>query len=453
MVGANLADLFPLAFSARARQFLGDGEVREEVYLDRPGGGSWWAALVVRPLSAPLEGYVLTFLDVTRERDTREVQRYRRDVLEQARRTESATRRRGELLSGITHDLRTPITTILGFAEMLHSGKLGPMWPAHRESVGDIYRSAQHLSRLVEDTLDLGRLEAGKLEIRPVVFSLLPALESARMLAGEGGARVDIDAAPDLGDARLDPDRFRQIVLNFLTNALKFSPPPSRVRLRARGSGTGDWIRVEVEDDGPGIDPLDIPGLFTEYRRIERPGQRATPGTGLGLALTRRLAEVQGGRVGVRRAADGGSVFFAVLPRRPRSTTGPRPGSFRTDEPVILVVEPSADRVGPLVATLGAHGLRPRIAESGEAALELGQVEVFDAYVLPVLLPDMTGLDVLRSLRNELGTHEAPIILATPTGDFDGAAEHGIFAVVRSPAEPADILEALRRCGIRVAPG
>jgi len=227
----------------------------------------------------------------------------------------SSTVAKSRFLASVSHELRTPLNGIIGFSEMMHDGRLGPISGAHKECLSDILSSAQHLLQLINDILDLSKVEAGKTEFRPERCSVGKLAEEVRdvirPLAEKKGLSLIIDPTPDF-EAFLDASRFKQVLYNYLSNAVKFTALGGLVSVRLSRENH-DSFRLEVEDTGIGIPPEEIPGLFQEFQQAPN-SRKAEQGTGLGLALTRHIVEAQGGSVGVRSMAGQGSTFWAVLP-------------------------------------------------------------------------------------------------------------------------------------------
>jgi protein-histidine pros-kinase len=231
---------------------------------------------------------------------------------------EEANRLKSEFLANMSHELRTPLNGIIGFADLMASGKVGPVSAEHQEYLGDILVSARHLLQLINDVLDLAKVEAGKMEFHaePISLGRLvgETVDAVRSLAN--ARRIDLGArvSPDVETVWSDPARLRQILYNFLSNAIKFTPEGGRVRVRTAAEGPAHF-RLEVEDSGIGIKPDDMGRLFAEFTQLDAGPARRQQGTGLGLALTKRLVEAQGGRVVVTSEPGKGSVFAAILRR------------------------------------------------------------------------------------------------------------------------------------------
>jgi signal transduction histidine kinase len=244
-------------------------------------------------------------------------QRRGRELQAQNLQIQESARLKSNFVANMSHELRTPLTAILGLGEMLRDEKPGPLNPRQADYLNDIISSGRHLLRLINDVLDLAKIEAGTFET--VVESTDPSLlaresiEIVRTLAGKKGVRIVLDAAQAPTSVMVDTSRFRQILFNYLSNAIKFSPNGGTVTVRIVPGG-GERFRLEVEDNGPGIPTAEVPKLFVEFSQLDPVMSKRHDGAGLGLALTKRIVEAQGGSVGVRSTAGTGSTFFATLP-------------------------------------------------------------------------------------------------------------------------------------------
>jgi len=282
----------------------------------------------IRDDSGQVTGVCRSVLDVT-ERNlaavaARKVEQY---ALELRNRNEqlarafeaatSATLAKSRFLASMSHELRTPLNSIIGFAELIVDGRLGPVSEDHRDCLGDILTSARHLLALINDILDLSKVEAGKTEFRPeacrVDRLVAEVRDVVRPLAEKKNLQLQSEVVAGL-EAVIDPARFKQVLYNFLSNAVKFTPENGRVTVRIT-SDFGKTFRLEVEDTGVGIPPQEVKRLWEDFQQLTD-GRKNGQGTGLGLALTRRIVEAQGGTVDVRSVPGQGSVFIAVLPLR-----------------------------------------------------------------------------------------------------------------------------------------
>jgi signal transduction histidine kinase len=223
----------------------------------------------------------------------------------------------------MSHELRTPLNSVIGFAELMASGKVGEVSESHKEYLGDILTSSKHLLQLINDVLDLAKVESGKIEIRPepidVARLVAEVRDILRGLAGERQIKVDMDVDPALTGVVLDQAKFKQILYNYLSNAIKFTPERGRVRISVKTAGASN-IRIDVEDTGIGVRKEDLHRLFVEFQQLDAGTAKKYAGTGLGLAVTKRIVEAQGGTVAVQSEATKGSTFSAILPRITRAT-------------------------------------------------------------------------------------------------------------------------------------
>lgn len=312
--------------SGRVEEFLftayrtGNAEgVFERVRKDGSRFTASVAVTVRRDAGGAPVGYVLISKDITAQRLLEEqLQRMNEELEQQNRRVQEATRLKSEFLANMSHELRTPLTSIIGFAEMMENERLGPLQEGYKEFMTHILGSSQHLLQLINDVLDLARVEAGRIELRPEPMALDLILAEVRygLAAMAAGKRIEVtsEVADGLGGLVGDLGKLRQVLYNYLSNAIKFTPDQGKVIVRALAEGD-ECFRIEVEDSGVGIRAEDLGRLFTEFEQLNASTARKLQGTGLGLALTRRLVEAQGGHVGVVSTYGSGSTFFAVLPR------------------------------------------------------------------------------------------------------------------------------------------
>jgi PAS domain S-box-containing protein len=251
--------------------------------------------------------------DITDLKNTEEDMRQARDKEQRANRAKS------EFLSRTSHELRTPLNSIMGFAEFLIEGKPGPLNPKQKEYLQDIYNSGQHLLQLINDVLDLAKVEAGKMGLAPEKFSVRTVVESvcagARPIARKHSIRLDVDVSPELMEVTLDQQKLKQILYNLLSNAIKFTEEGGVVKIRVEPE-SAQHFKLVVKDTGIGIKSEDLPRLFQDFEQLESGSSRRYEGSGLGLALTKRLVELQSGTISVESEYGVGTTFSVVLPKR-----------------------------------------------------------------------------------------------------------------------------------------
>jgi PAS domain S-box-containing protein len=232
----------------------------------------------------------------------------------------SATEAKSRFLASVSHELRTPLNGIIGFSELMYDGKVGPLSEDQRDCLSDILTSSRHLLELISDILDLSKVEAGKMEFHPEPTGIDVLVDEVRDVIRPLAEKKDLrlsSTVPAGLTAIIDPGRFKQVLYNYISNAVKFTPAGGAVEVRVEVI-QGDRFRLEVQDTGIGIPAVEISRLFQEFQQLPN-SRKAEQGTGLGLALTRHIVEAQGGSVAVRSTPGTGSVFSAVLPLDTRS--------------------------------------------------------------------------------------------------------------------------------------
>jgi len=402
------------------------------------------------------ERHISFILDITERKRLEQVSRQSFELEMQNRRIQEATRLKSEFLANMSHELRTPLNAILGFSELLRDGVVPPGSPEHREFLDDIVKSGRHLLQLINDVLDLARVEAGKVDFRPEPIDLemvaREVMSIVRMISVTKNIRIDVSIDTELREGIfLDPARLKQVLYNFVSNALKFTPAGGVVTVRARPHGE-ESLLLEVEDTGPGIAPEDIKRLFIEFQQLEAGLAKEHSGTGLGLALTRRLAEAQGGSAGVRSTVGKGSVFHVILPRR--SSAGPAQPQFQPrpappGAPCVLVIEDDERDQAQLVEALSGAGYAVEAARTGSQAIALCRTRKFDAISLDLLLPDISGQEILRQVRAGGLNRDVPVVVVTVVAERGAIAGFTVQDFLPKPIDAASLISVLTRAGIR----
>lgn len=311
-----------------------DGRWSGELRRVRRDGSAFTADVTITLRSDP-ECNPLGFTVISCE--VGQLRRKNEDLEECNRRILDASRKKSAFLANLSHELRTPLNGIIGFAQIMHDGKVGPVAAQHREFLNDILTGASHLQKLLNEVLDLAKVESGTMTFWPQVVALRQIVsEVQEALAHLTMARqIRIEAAIDdsVAAVLIDPLRLKQILHNFLSIALKSTPDSGCVSVRATPEGPASF-RLEVEDAGVGVRESEILRLFAESHDLDSSARQRYPGVSLSLALTRRLVEAQGGRVGVRSTSMERCVLYAVLPRhraevRSSGSTPPFPHTNR----------------------------------------------------------------------------------------------------------------------------
>ena len=370
-------------------------------------------------------------------------------------RMQQASRLKSQFLANMSHELRTPLNAVIGFADLLQSGAVPTDSPKYQEFLGHIGSSGRHLLQLINDVLDLSKVESGKFEFFPESVQLPLLIQEAADVLHTALQRkhiqLDIQVDPTLGDVVLDPARLKQVLYNYLSNAIKFTPEGGRVWVRALPEGA-QRFRVEVEDNGIGIEEADLPRLFVEFQQLDAGMRKQHQGTGLGLALTRRLVQAQGGSVGVRSTPGVGSVFHLVLDR-----VQPSDGPLGAVAPLqvagrVLVVERDSPEQLRLVRGLSDAGFDVHAATTGESALRQVHASAFDGMTLHLDLPDQRGLELLGRMRSLGSRREAPVLGVTAPSPGGDSVAFAVANVLSKPIRTAEIVAAmaqLRQPGAR----
>lgn len=245
------------------------------------------------------------------------------ELEEQYHRAQAANRTKSTFLANMSHELRTPLTAVIGCSEILLDGKVGPLSLEQLDFMQDIVSNGKHLLHLINDILDMARVDSGMMPFHPEQIYLPDVIRESvaglRLLATERRITLSADIQSSAMDVYLDPQKLKQVLLNYLSNALKFTPAGGAITVRAYIADDSQ-LRLEVEDTGIGIATDEIALLFQDFHQLDGGLSKNVQGTGLGLALTKRLVEAQGGKVGVTSVFGQGCVFFANLPCKPDQT-------------------------------------------------------------------------------------------------------------------------------------
>jgi signal transduction histidine kinase/CheY-like chemotaxis protein/ligand-binding sensor domain-containing protein len=333
---------------------------------------------------------------------------------------EEANRAKSVFLANMSHELRTPMNAIIGFSEILSERLVDKIEPKYVGFLRSILTSGQHLLAIINDILDLSKVEAGKMELYPETFGVRVAIESVcqvmKGLSGKKGIAFEVEVQEEVREIESDHAKFKQILYNLLSNAVKFSRTNGLVTIRAVRDR--DDIRVSVVDRGIGISAEHQSVIFDEFRQVDTTTSRTYGGTGLGLSLVKKFVELQRGTVSVQSTLGEGSEFSFTLPIRFAGAAIPSP-IVRPDGVVVppgervLVVEDENEAFDALSAYLQSAGYVPIRARSGEEALKLARVMRPRAITLDLVLPGMEGWQVLRELKADPETCDIPVIIVS----------------------------------------
>ena len=416
--------------------------------------------------------YALTFLgrparvvvavDVTqRKRDETEKRKFmdslaatNQELGLRNREVERATQMKSKFLASMSHELRTPLNAIVGFSDLLAEGTPGALNVKQKRFVDHIKQGSTHLLRLINDILDLSKIEAGQLALHNEEFLVKDALPEVLSTIAPLAMAKNIRIEQKLESQSLvkaDRVRFKQILYNLLSNAVKFTPKGGQISIECIDDR--DFVRVSVTDTGIGIRPEDQEVVFEEFRQVEGNASDTQQGTGLGLAITKRLVEQQGGRISVESKFGKGSRFTFSLP-------AVEPGSAvqAVEEPAKASVTMASGRLTPLVLIVDDEGLarellasylapqyRVAMAESGAKALKEAQRLRPDVITLDVMMPGGNGFETLAALRKNPVTVDIPVIILSIVDQKQVGFALGATDYLIKPVLKPALLDSIRR--------
>jgi|ERR1043165_761050 PAS domain S-box-containing protein len=455
------------------------GVYEEEGWRLRKDGSRFWSNVLitaVRDEQGELRGFAKVTRDITERKQAEETQRAlveqqqarlqaedeRRRAEQSYRVAQEANRAKDEFLMTLSHELRTPMTAILGWARLLPS--MSPEDTNFREAIDQIARGAQMQARLIDDVLDVSRIVSGKLRLSretvDVSRIIAASLDAVRPTAEAKAITLSTSLGPSLGTVIADPTRLQQVLWNLLTNAVKFTPRGGKVEVGARR--TSSHVQFTVTDSGEGIDPDFLPHVFEAFRQAENPNTRIHGGLGLGLSIVRYIAEAHGGTVAAESAGRGKGATFtvtlpvaAVAPAVSQTPTPLRVGRTIDRERLrgirILLVDDDHSGREMVRTILTQSGAEVSAYESGPQALAVLDHMRPDLVITDLAMPVMDGYTMVRELRkrNDVAGIKIIALTAFPTGT--SMADPSLFDIVLAkPIDPFHLVDEVARV---IAPG
>ena len=482
LIGAPFKDYFtdPLRAEAGINQVLGEGKITNYELTARARDGRLtvvsYNATTFHDRNRRLQGVFTAARDVT------ELKRFEQTLQQKNVELEAASRMKSEFLANMSHELRTPLNAIIGFSEVLKDGMMGELSPQQQRFIGDIFGSGTHLLSLINDILDLSKVEAGKmsldLELVQVSSLFMNSLSIIREKAATRGIRLEIEDSEAGGSIEADARKVKQIVYNLLSNAVRFSNEGGKVTLVATrvprsqvGQRSGyaasralpvadstfeEFLEVSVADEGIGIAASGLEQLFRPFSQIDSGLARKFEGTGLGLAMVKLLAELHGGTVAAESSEGQGSRFTVWLPIRPREAEPVavlpaalvRPLEARVGVPTALIVEDDLKSAELIRVQLEAHGFNVLHAASAEAALELVERQPIQLITLDIMLPNMDGWGFLARIKRIPTLGRIPVVIISIVADRNKGFALGAAAVMEKPMSRQELYESLVGLGL-----
>jgi signal transduction histidine kinase/DNA-binding response OmpR family regulator len=374
------------------------------------------------------------------------------ELEEKSKQLEIASRHKSEFLANMSHELRTPLNAIIGFSDVLLEKMFGDLNARQADYLQDILSSGRHLLDLINDILDISKVEAGRMELERTSFSLAEILEHGlRMIrerAGRHSISLELDVDPNLGLIAADERMVKQVVVNLLSNAVKFTPDKGQIEVSAhRAEGE---VRVSVRDTGVGIAPEDQARIFDEFQQAKHVGLKSVEGTGLGLTLCKKFVELQGGRIWVDSQIGHGSTFTFTIPVWETSAPPPAPlpappVAAEASGPTVLIVEDDARSIELLTVYLTADHFQVRVARDGEEGLAMARRLRPAAIVLDIRLPRVDGWDFLAEAKTDPDLARIPIVIVSVLDERGKGFALGASGYIVKPASREDLLATLHR--------
>jgi PAS domain S-box-containing protein len=382
------------------------------------------------------------------------------ELLEARREAEGANRAKSQFLANMSHELRTPLNAIIGYSEMLQEEAADRDQPEMVADLQKIHVAGRHLLTLINDVLDLSKIEAGKMEFTPETFDVREAVEAVvttvRPLVEKNHNRLDVSIDADAGSMHADLTRVRQVLLNLLSNAGKFTEN-GVIALEVRRDGAGDNQRVvlRISDTGIGITPEELSRLFQAFTQADATTARRYGGTGLGLAISRQICQRMGGDITVESSPGNGSTFTVSLPASTARAVQPEQGGESTaavGAPTVLVIDDDATARALLRRHLTRAGYRVDEAADGRTGLARARAFRPDVITLDVVMPGMDGWAVLTALKSEPALRDIPVVMATILDEERMGFALGASEYLTKPIDRARLVATLDRFAVR-APG
>jgi len=358
-----------------------------------------------------------------------------------------ADRAKSEFISTVSHELRTPMTAIKGYTDLLSGGAVGALNENQKHFLGVIKNNTDRLIALINDLLDISRIETGRVRFEPAPVKvgeiIADVVEAMAARAQERGLNLTYEVDAGLPEVMGDRGRLYQVLTNLVGNAINYTPH-GNVTVEATTAGTA--VQVSVHDTGVGIAPEDISNIFDRFYRADDPVVQEASGTGLGLPIVKMFVEMHGGRVWVDSERGRGSVFTFILPVSGAELEPEEPKALPTAPPpitakTVLVVDDDPDIAQLVRMQLESNGYRVLTASRGHKAVEVVKEDKIDLIVLDRLLPDVDGLDILDELKGAPSTAAIPIIMLTIVEDDGEAMARGASAYLIKPVNEQLLLE------------
>ncbi len=387
------------------------------------------------------------------------------EIAEKNQQLRQANRLKSEFLANMSHELRTPLNAIIGFSELLKDGFLGDLTDNQSEHIKDIFTSGQHLLSLINDILDLSKIEAGKISLDrdnvDITQLLRNSLSIVRKRAQQHRVTLEVDLDESIGVISLDERKIKQVMYNLLSNAVKFTPEGGKVTIQSRKAvmpNNDPAFEISVSDTGIGIAPDDLDKLFRPFEQLDSSLARKYEGTGLGLALVEKLVTIHGGKISVTSELGKGSRFTALFPlsndnmyeQEDQKITAVSSESTNAND-YILIIGDNESSVKTMRLQLTNAGYSVEYSNSAEKGLNVAKDNRPAAIILDIILPDINGWEFLARLGDNEALKNVPVIIASVIADKAKGIAFGAADVLTKPVKKAELLQALAAAGVEAS--
>ena len=373
-------------------------------------------------------GRVLALRDVTTEREIADM--------------------KNEFVSTVSHELRTPLTSIKGYVDLILDGSAGPINEVQEEFLGIVKENSDRLVELINEMLDISRIESGRVHLRVEPLDMADSIEGAvdtfRAVLSQADRTIDVQVPDNLPLVVADADRVGQVLINLISNALKYSPGGGQVTVNAKHSG--DYVVVAVTDQGLGISREDQKRLFTKFYRVDTAMTREIGGTGLGLSICKTIIELLGGEIGVTSKPGKGSTFWFSVPLAPQEMV--RTPSLEGPDEVggtVLVIDRDPEVADLIETYLRRRGYDVVQAHNADDALAVALKVKPAAITLDVILDQGDGFDLLHRLKERAETRDIPVVVLSIVCDEGRSCRMGAANYLEKPIDQSRLLKMIDR--------